>query len=82
MRKPIHEFVEYKDLKDMLKKSGEKYGDRPAYLFKTDVEGRIRTKKYNEFLDEVDSLGTKLKDLGLKSKRIAIKLLLEAIYFP
>ena len=35
MRKPIHEYTEFTDLKDMLKKSGDKYGDRPAYVFKT-----------------------------------------------
>lgn len=41
MQKRIHETVEIKDLKDMLKKSGELYGDRPAYKFKTDVERKI-----------------------------------------
>lgn len=41
MQKRIHEFLEIRDLKDMLKKSGEIYGDRPAYKFKTDKERRI-----------------------------------------
>lgn len=41
MQKRIHETMEIKDLKDMLKKSGEIYGDRPAYKFKTDVERKI-----------------------------------------
>ena len=72
MRKPIHEFVEYKDLKDMLKKSGEKYGDRPAYLFKTDVEGKFREITHKEFRDEVNALGTKLVEMGLKDKRVAV----------
>ncbi len=35
MRKPIHEFDKFTDLKDMLKGIGEKYGDRPAYMLKT-----------------------------------------------
>ena len=35
MRKPIHEYMKFTDLKDMLKKSGEAFGDRPAYVFKT-----------------------------------------------
>ena len=29
----------FTDLKDMLIKSGEAYGDKPAYVFKTEVEG-------------------------------------------
>ena len=72
MRKPIHEFVEYNDLKDMLKKSGEKYGDRPAYVFRTEEEGKFREITHKEFRDEINALGTKLIDMGLKDKRIAV----------
>ena len=72
MRKPIHEFVEYTDLKDMLKKSGEKYGDRPAYVFRTEEEGKFREITHKEFRDEINALGTKLIDMGLKDKRIAV----------
>ena len=72
MRKPIHEFVEFKDLKDMLKKSGEKYGDRPAYIFRTDVPGKFREITHREFRDEINALGTKLVEMGLKDKRIAV----------
>ena len=42
MRKPIYKAEKYTDLKDMLKKTGEKFGDKTAYLFKTDVEGKFR----------------------------------------
>ena len=42
MRKPIHKFDTYTDLKDMLKKSGEKFGDRSAYILKTDKEGEFK----------------------------------------
>jgi len=72
MRKPIHEFVEYTDLKDMLKKSGEKYGNRPAYVFRTEEEGKFREITHKEFRDEINALGTKLIDMGLKDKRIAV----------
>ena len=41
MQKRIHEIVEIENLKDMLKKSGELYGDRPAFKFKTDEERKI-----------------------------------------
>ena len=72
MNERIHDYVEIKSLKDMITKTRKEFGDETAFKFKTDVEGRIRTMKYNEFLDEVDSLGTKLIDLGLKGKKIAV----------
>ncbi len=72
MRKPIYQFTEFTDLKDMLKKSGEKYGNRPAYIFKTNESGKFREITHKEFRDEINSLGTKLIDLGLKDKRIAV----------
>jgi len=72
MRKPIHKFTQYKDLKDMLKKSGEKFGNKPAYVFKTEKEGKFREITHKEFRDDVNNLGTALVDLGLKGKRIAV----------
>ncbi len=70
--KRLHSCVEINDLKDMLKKSGELYGDRPAYKFKTEVENEFRVITHKEFRYEVDCLGTKLIDMGLKNKRIAV----------
>lgn len=72
MQKRIHETIEIRDLKDMLKKSGEIYGDRPAYKFKTDIEGKFDIINHKEFRDMVDGFGTSLIKLGLKGKRIAI----------
>ncbi len=68
----LHKYVQINDLKDMLKKSGELYGDRPAYKFKTEVENEFRIITHKEFRYEVDCLGTKLIDMGLKNKRIAV----------
>ena len=72
MRKPVHKFEKYTDLKDMLKKSGEKYGDRPAYMLLTDKEGVYKEVTHKEFRNQVNYLGTKLIDMGLKGKRIAV----------
>lgn len=72
MRKPIHKAEKYEDLKEMLKKSGEKYGDRPAYKFKTEVPGKFREITHKQFRDEINNLGTALIDMGLKDKRIAV----------
>lgn len=64
--------MKFTDLKDMLKQSGEAYGDRPAYIFKTDKEGEFRTITHKEFRDEINALGTALVKMGLKDKRIAV----------
>lgn len=70
--KVINSYVEIRDLKDMLKKSGELYGDRPAFKFKTEKENEFRIITHKEFRHEVDCLGTKLIEMGLKNKRIAV----------
>lgn len=72
MREPVYKVEKFTDIKDMLKKSGEKYGERPAYIFRTDVPGKFREISHKEFRTQVDELGTKLIDLGLKDKRIAV----------
>ena len=72
MRKPIHKFTKFNDLKDMLKKSGEQFGDRPAYIFKTKEKGKFNQITHKEFREEIDALGTSLINMGLKDKRIAV----------
>jgi len=64
--------MKFTDLKDMLKKSGEAYGDRPAFMFKTDKAGEFRTITHKEFRNEINALGTALVKMGLKDKRIAV----------
>ena len=59
------------DLKDMLNKTKEKYGERVAYKIKLEP-GKYKTISHNEVRDMIDSLGTALIDLGLKNKRIAV----------
>ena len=72
MREQIYKTEGYKDLKEMLKKTGEKYGDLLAYIFRTEEEGKFRHITHKEFRDDINALGTKLIDMGLKDKRIAV----------
>lgn len=72
MREAIYKIQEITDLKDMLKKTVEKFGDRPAYVFKTEEVGKFKEITYNEFKNDIDGLGTALINLGLKDKRIAV----------
>jgi len=37
--------LEVRDLKDMLNQTGEVYGDRPAYIFKTEEKGKLNLAK-------------------------------------
>lgn len=64
--------MKFTDLKDMLKKTGEAYGDKAAYMFKTDKSGEFRTMTHKEFRNEINALGTALIKMGLKDKRIAV----------
>ena len=48
--------MKFKDLKDMLKQTGEAYADRPAYMFKTEKEGEFRTITHKEFRNEINTI--------------------------
>ena len=65
------EILEIRDLKDMLNKTKELYGDRPGYNIKVE-EGKYKVYTHKEIRDMIDYLGTALIDLGLKGKRIAV----------
>ena len=62
----------FTDLKDMLRQTGEVYGDRPAYKFKTGEAGKFRIITHKKFREEINELGTALISMGLKGKRIAV----------
>ena len=66
----LYKYIEITDLKDMLNKSGEKYGEKIAYKIRQ--ENGYKEITHNEVRKMVDGLGTKLIDMGLKDKRIAV----------
>lgn len=66
----LYKYIEITDLKDMLKKSGEKYGKKIAYKIRQ--ENGYKEITHSEVRKMVDGLGTKLIDMGLKDKRIAV----------
>lgn len=71
MSKRLYNYIEITDLKDMLNKTRNLYGERPAYKIRIE-DGKYQIFTHNEVRDMVNSLGTALIDLGLKGKRIAI----------
>lgn len=71
MQYNFHETYEITDLKDMLYKSVEKFGERIAFKLKNYAD-KIYKVSYSKFKEDVVSLGTKLIDLGLAQKKIAV----------
>ena len=63
--------LEVTDLKDMLNKTRELYGDKPGYKIKIG-KGQYKTYTHNEIRDMINYLGTALINLGLKGKRIGV----------
>lgn len=72
--KKVEEIKEFKNIKEIIYNSAEKYADQIAFISKHQ-DGKNKTYEnitYKAFLKQINSLGTKLYDMGLKSKRIAI----------
>lgn len=71
-KKRLHKFRKITDLKDMINGSAQKFGDKPAFKYKTETPGQFDVITYKQFFDEINGLGTKLIDMGLYGKRIAV----------
>src|SRR5690606_21942194 len=59
------------DLRELVRNSAERYGDKPAFRFR-DKAGRITFRTFNDLRDDVDSLGTAMMSLGMKDMRISV----------
>ncbi len=65
---------EFKDIKEIIYDSADKYAQNIAFIIKHQ-EGKEKTYEnitYKMFLEHINCLGTKLYDMGLKNKRIAV----------
>ena len=72
--KKEREVQEFKDIKEIIYNSAKKYADHIAFIIKHQ-EGKNKTYEnitYNTFLDQINSLGTKLFSMRFKNKRIAV----------
>jgi long-chain acyl-CoA synthetase len=70
--KNYHEIRKVDDLKTMLNSSAELFAERPAFLIKKEKGGDYIQINYSQFKRDVDAVGTKLVDMGLKNMKIAI----------
>ena len=64
--------IKFNDLKEMLKISGEKYGERPAYYLEGTTLENSRIMTHAELRKNINYLGTALIEMGLKNKKIAV----------
>ena len=71
MSERLYEYTKIKDLKDMLKKSGEKYENKIAYQIKNE-DGSYKKITHKKVRQMIDALGTALINMNLKGKRIAV----------
>lgn len=73
MKKKINYFKTYEieDLKDMLEKTAVKNSTKTAFKVKN-PNGKIINKSYIDFKNDVQSLATKLMEMGMKNQRIAV----------
>lgn len=71
MKERLYDYLEINDLKDMLNKTKQLYGNKPAYKIRVE-EGKYKVFTHNEVREMIDALGTALINLGLKGKRIAV----------
>lgn len=62
----------FNNLKEIINNTKSEFGNEVAFKFKNDKTSEITTMTYNEYIDEVNSLGTALISIGLKDKRIGV----------
>lgn len=68
-----HETGDIRDFKELLERANQLYGDKVAYEFKkhpSDTE--IIRVTFSQLQKDVTALGTKLMELGLSEKRVAL----------
>ena len=70
--KVLYEKKQFKNLKEIINNTKELYGDRPAFKYKTETPDVYDEMTYNDYIDEINALGTALISVGLKGKRIGI----------
>ena len=68
----VHNVKSFKNLKEMINNTKAEYGEKSAFKFKNPETKEMYTMSYNDYIDEVNALGTALISIGLKDKRIGV----------
>lgn len=69
-----HEAKEFKNIREIIYNSVEKFGERIAFIKKHQEGKQVSYENitYEMFLKDINAFGTKLYEMGFKNKRIAI----------
>ena len=67
-----YKFRKITDLKDLIVSSAELFSDHAAYLEKNKETDKFEEITYGQVLSDMNAFGTKLIDMGLKGKKIAV----------
>ena len=62
----------FKNIKEMVANTKVEYGTDNAFKFKNPETKEMYTMSYNDYIDEINALGTALISIGLKDKRIGL----------
>lgn len=62
----------FNNLKNMINNTREKFGNKTAFYVGGDTIESSKKISYNEFVNDIEYLGTAMIEMGLKGKRIAI----------
>ena len=67
-------FYEFRDLRELLRTSAEKYADRVAFVTKIKEKKEVNyiNTTYADLFKTMGYLGTALIEMGYKNKRIAV----------
>ncbi len=73
-KKVLYDAKEFRDIREMINESAQKYANNIAFIVKEKQEGEVSYKNitYKMLQQDINKLGTALIDLGLQEKRIAI----------
>ena len=73
-RMNIFDATEFENIRDIIKNAVKEHPNNKAFILKETTEKEVKYKNvtYKELDENIDSLGTKLVEMGLKDKRIAI----------
>ena len=73
MKEGYFKATEFKNLKELIYSASKKYANKVAFIIKhKEKEVRYENITYKKLLEDINALGTKLYNMGLKAKRIAI----------
>ena len=72
--KAIYEATEYKNVKEIILNSADKFNEKAAFTIKHKDKEKTEYKdiSYNQLLTDINNLGTEFFNIGLKGKRVAV----------